>query len=88
MITIPIFFVGGVKGDFKYTTRPITMSNAGEYVKDPAMIHLVLNTPFCILRTMQQQFYDRNNFFTNKMLLPISIQFKQYQLIQLSNTTM
>jgi len=63
MIAIPIFFVGGVRGDFKYTTRPITMSNAGEYVKDPAMIHLVLNTPFCILRTMQQQFYDRNNFF-------------------------
>jgi phosphoglycerol transferase MdoB-like AlkP superfamily enzyme len=63
MIAIPIFFVGGVRGDFKYTTRPITMSNAGEYVKDPAVIHLVLNTPFCILRTMQQQFYDRNNFF-------------------------
>ena len=66
MIAIPIFFVGGVRGDFKYTTRPITMSNAGEYVKDPAMIHLVLNTPFCILRTMQQQFYDRNDFFDEK----------------------
>ncbi len=66
MIAIPIVFIGGVRGDFKYTTRPITMSNAGEYVKDPALIHLVLNTPFCILRTMQQQFYDRNNFFDEK----------------------
>ena len=66
MIAIPVLFVGGVRGDFKYTTRPITMSNAGEYVKDPALIPLVLNTPFCILRTMQQQFYGRNDFFNEK----------------------
>ncbi len=66
MIAIPVLFVGGVRGDFKYTTRPITMSNAGEYVKDPALIPLVLNTPFCILRTMQQQFYNRNDFLNEK----------------------
>lgn len=65
-IFIPVLFVGGVRGDFKYTTRPITMSNAGEYVKDPAMIHIVLNTPFCMLRTLQQQFYDRNHFFDER----------------------
>lgn len=67
-ILIPVLFVGGVRGDFKYTTRPITMSNAGEYVKDPSMIHLVLNTPFCILRTMQQQFYERAQFFDEQQL--------------------
>ena len=63
LFAIPALFIGGVRGDFKYTTRPITMSNAGEYVKDPALINLVLNTPFCILRTMQQQFYQRDHFF-------------------------
>jgi phosphoglycerol transferase MdoB-like AlkP superfamily enzyme len=62
-ITIPVLFVGGVRGDFKYSTRPITMSNAGEYVSNPALIPLVLNTPFCVLRTMQQQFYTKDNFF-------------------------
>ncbi|MFM1793685.1 MAG: hypothetical protein RL642_70 [Bacteroidota bacterium] len=60
---IPVVFIGGVRGDLKYSTRPITMSNAGEYVQNPALIPLVLNTPFCMLRTIQQQFYTKDNFF-------------------------
>ena len=68
LVIIPILFVGGVRGDFKYTTRPITMSNAGEYVRRPSEIPLVLNTPFCMLRTFRQQFYTRENFFTNQEL--------------------
>ena len=61
---VPVFIVGGVRGDFKYTTRPITMSNAGEYVRSPDVIPLVLNTPFCMIRTIQQQFYSKDSFFT------------------------
>ncbi len=43
--------IGGIRGDFKYSTRPITISNAGEYVKSPHEMYLVLNTPFCMVRT-------------------------------------
>ncbi|RYY23438.1 MAG: LTA synthase family protein, partial [Chitinophagaceae bacterium] len=32
MALIAALMVGGIRGDFKYSTRPITMSNAGEYV--------------------------------------------------------
>jgi hypothetical protein len=64
LLLAPALIVGGVRGDFKYTTRPITMSNAGEYVKNPAFIPLVLNTPFCIIRTMQQEFYSKDSFFS------------------------
>lgn len=60
---IPVVFIGGVRGDLKYSTRPITMSNAGEYVKNPSLIPLVLNTPFCMIRTIQQQFYKKDSFF-------------------------
>jgi phosphoglycerol transferase MdoB-like AlkP superfamily enzyme len=63
LVLIPSLIVGGVRGDFKYTTRPITMSNAGEYVKNPAFIPLVLNTPFCMFRTIQQEFYSKESFF-------------------------
>jgi phosphoglycerol transferase MdoB-like AlkP superfamily enzyme len=63
LISIPVLFTGGVRGDFKYTTRPITMSNAGEYIKNPELIPLILNTPFCMLRTMQQKFYVKEEFF-------------------------
>ena len=66
LISIPVLFTGGVRGDFKYTTRPITMSNAGEYINNPDLIPLILNTPFCMLRTMQQEFYVKEEFFTEK----------------------
>ncbi|MET0464160.1 MAG: sulfatase-like hydrolase/transferase [Chitinophagaceae bacterium] len=56
--------VGGIRGDFKYSTRPITMSNAGEYVDNPGEIPLVLNTPFCIIRTAGKRFYKEEKFFT------------------------
>ena len=63
-IFTPVLFIGGIRGDFKHTTRPITMSNAGEYTKNPVLIPLVLNTPFCIFRTIQQSFYTKDSFFT------------------------
>ncbi len=55
--------VGGIRGDFKYSTRPITMSNAGEYVVSPSEIPLVLNTPFCVIRTSRKTFYKKETFF-------------------------
>lgn len=67
-LLFPVVFVGGIRGDWKYTTRPITMSNAGEYVKRPGDIPLVLNTPFCIFRTIKQQFYKEENFFSEPQL--------------------
>jgi phosphoglycerol transferase MdoB-like AlkP superfamily enzyme len=39
------------------------MSNAGEYVNAPAEIPLVLNTPFCIIRTSRQTFYKKDNYY-------------------------
>jgi arylsulfatase A-like enzyme len=55
--------VGGIRGDFKYSTRPITMSNAGEYVVSPNEIPLVLNTPFCVIRTSRKTFYKKDTYF-------------------------
>jgi phosphoglycerol transferase MdoB-like AlkP superfamily enzyme len=64
---IPVVFVGGIRGgDLRHSTRPITMSNAGEYVKNPQLIPLVLNTPFCMIRTIQQQFYKKDDYFKNE----------------------
>lgn len=67
-LLFPVVFIGGIRGDWKYTTRPITMSNAGEYVKRAGDIPLVLNTPFCLFRTLKQQFYKEDNFFPEPQL--------------------
>lgn len=51
MPLVVLLFVGGVRGGFRESTRPITLNDAGQYVKDPKEISLVLNTPFAIIRT-------------------------------------
>ena len=57
--------IGGIRGDFKYSTRPITISNAGEYVKSPNEIYLVLNTPFCMVRTWNVKKLEEIHYFSN-----------------------
>ena len=71
LLLFPFLLVGGIRGDWRYSTRPITMSNAGQYVKNPGSIPLVLNTPFCILRTIRQQFYKADQFFSPNQLAAI-----------------
>ena len=56
-------FIGGVRGGFAHSTRPITISNAGAYVNKPIEIGIVLNTPFSILRTLERANYSKLNYF-------------------------
>jgi phosphoglycerol transferase MdoB-like AlkP superfamily enzyme len=51
LVITSVMAVGGIRGDFKHSTRPVTISNAGEYVTRPDEMYLVLNTPFCLVRT-------------------------------------
>lgn len=65
LISIP-FAVAGIRGDFKHSTRPITISNAGEYVKRPHEVYLVLNTPFCFVRTMGNKSIKEVHYFSDE----------------------
>ena len=56
---------GGMRGGFRHSTRPITLSNAGAYVKDPRDISIVLNTPFAIFRTWGKTNLQKVNFYTD-----------------------
>lgn len=69
ILFIPIIaylVVGAVRGGFRHSTRPITLSNAGEYVKDPRDISIVLNTPFTVFRTIGKTQIQKVNYFTNE----------------------
>ncbi|MFZ9503879.1 MAG: hypothetical protein ACO263_04835, partial [Cyclobacteriaceae bacterium] len=44
-------FIGGVRGDFRKSTRPITISNAAAYSAIPEDVYLIVNTPFTLIRT-------------------------------------
>jgi phosphoglycerol transferase MdoB-like AlkP superfamily enzyme len=69
IIIIPILaflIIAGIRGGFRHSTRPITLSNAGEYVSDPRDISIVLNTPFTIIRTIGKTKIQRASYFTNE----------------------
>ena len=53
VLAIPLC-IGAIRGGFTKATRPITISNANQYVNRPAETGIVLNTPFSIFRTMKK----------------------------------
>jgi phosphoglycerol transferase MdoB-like AlkP superfamily enzyme len=71
VLMVPIIYlvIGGLRGGFAHSTRPITLSNAGEYVKDPKAISLVLNTPFALLRTLGKTKIQKATYFTDEQQL-------------------
>lgn len=61
-------FIGGVRGGWAHSTRPITLSNAGDYVKNPEEMNIVLNTPFSILKTLKAVSLKEVNYFSDDEL--------------------
>jgi hypothetical protein len=80
VIVIPIIaylMIGGLRGGFRHSTRPITLSNAGEYVKDPRDISIVLNTPFAVFRTLGKTQIQKSVYYSDseieKIYSPIHV---------------
>ncbi len=59
-------FVGGARGGFRSSTRPITLSNAAAYAETPNQIGLVLNTPFALMRTASANVIKKVNYFSSE----------------------
>jgi phosphoglycerol transferase MdoB-like AlkP superfamily enzyme len=57
VVVIMTLVVGGVRGDFKHSTRPINIVDAYKHVTIPNQGDIVLNTPFAVFRTLSS-----NNF--------------------------
>ena len=60
--------IGGMRGGFTTAVRPITLSNANQYVNQPAEAALVLNTPFSLLRTLTKKSFENPQYFTAEEL--------------------
>jgi len=56
----------GIRGGVKHSTRPINLSNAGKYVSSPEEMAIVLNTPFCIIRTIDKQSFKKMEFYKDE----------------------
>ena len=57
------FTVIGIRGGFGRWTRPITISNAMQYVDHPNETALVLNTPFTVMKSLEPRVYEDPKYF-------------------------
>lgn len=69
MPVIIFLFIGGGRGGFAHSTRPITLSNAAEYATVPKDINLVLNTPFAVMRTARETVISKVDYFADDQAL-------------------
>ena len=69
MPLIIYLFIGGARGGFEHSTRPITLSNAAEYATVQKDINLVLNTPFALMRTARANVIQRSHYYPDNQSL-------------------
>lgn len=63
--------IGGMRGGLSHAVRPITISNANQYVNSPAEASLVLNTPFSMIRTLSKKSFVDPEYFDDEQLAQI-----------------
>lgn len=64
-VAIP-FCIFGMRGGIGAAVRPITISNANQYVNRPIETALVLNTPFAVIRTFGKKPFAVPSYFTDE----------------------
>ena len=60
------FVVIGIRGGFGKYTRPITISNAMQYTNAPQETAILLNTPFTLMKSLENTTYIHPNYFSNE----------------------
>jgi phosphoglycerol transferase MdoB-like AlkP superfamily enzyme len=77
-LLITALTIGGIRGDFAHSTRPINMVDAYKHVTVPNQGDIILNTPFAVLRTLSANNFKIQHFtdtaYINANIKPI----KQY----------
>lgn len=82
--------VAGIRGGFTTAVRPITMSNANQYVDHAIDAGIVLNTPFCIFRSIGHSAFIEPEYMSmqeaEQLYSPVhmpadSVEFKQMNVV-------
>lgn len=63
-----LLVVGGIRGDFRHSTRPINLVDANRHVTKPAQANVVLNSVFSFFRTMNTNNFQEVHFVDEKFI--------------------
>lgn len=77
-VVIVVACVGGIRGDFKKSTRPINLLDANRYVTNVAQGDIVLNTPFAIIRTLGKDSFKKVDYMPQAEVDVLIQPIKQY----------
>ena len=81
-ILLTILIVGvsiiGIRGGIGNATRPINMVDAHRHVTNGTHADLVLNAPFCLIRTYKKNFFKTVDFLPEDQITDIIHPIKQY----------
>ena len=78
-LLITTLCIGGIRGDFKKSTRPINILDASRYVKNSSQADVVLNTPFSIIRTWDNNSFKKVNLVSKAQVDSLLLPIKHYQ---------
>ena len=70
--------IGGMRGGLTKAVRPITISNANQYVDRPEDAALVLNTPFSLIRTIGKNVFVIPNYMEEDRLNEVYSPVRQF----------
>src|SRR5690606_20936499 len=73
-----VLSLGGIRGGYGKATRPINIVDASNKVDNIAHANVVLNTPFCIVRTMSKKSFKKVHFVSEEVINEKTKPFKQY----------
>ena len=65
---VAVLIVGGIRGDFKHSTRPINLVDANRFVKIPSQGNVVLNSTFSFFRTLGSNNFHEVHFVDDKFI--------------------
>lgn len=73
-LVIGTLCIGGIRGDFKKSTRPINLVDANRYVAKTQHADLVLNSPFTFLRTLGVKSFKKMDFNISQTIVDENFQ--------------
>ncbi len=59
-----VLALGGIRGSYNYEERPLMLMNATEYVEEPSECGIILNTTFCMFRTVGNDDFEVPDYFS------------------------
>ena len=89
LMCLTIYFVViGIRGGFGKYTRPITISNALQYTNTPLETAILLNTPFSMMKSLENTTYVHPHYFSDeeaeRITSPIHTPIKTSQTTKIS----